>query len=50
MSKLPGHEGESLQSLLITPVQRIPRYNLLLSVRKEKFEKITKMILNGQRK
>merc|ERR1712137_210511 len=28
--KVKGHERDNLESLLITPVQRIPRYNLLL--------------------
>ena len=30
MKKCKGHEYETLESFLITPVQRIPRYNLLL--------------------
>ena len=33
MRTFVGHEYEALPSLLITPVQRIPRYNLLLKVR-----------------
>ena len=33
MRKCEGHEYETLESFLITPVQRIPRYNLLLGVR-----------------
>lgn len=30
MKKCKGHVNETLESFLITPVQRIPRYNLLI--------------------
>jgi len=30
MKKVKGHEMDLLESLLITPVQRIPRYEMLL--------------------